>query len=598
MLSMTDNICEIVRQAETNYVHGTTKLGEYVDWSMYDTVEKIFAYLNSKHTSGSTDSLGREKPFFNIVTAAVNIWYRATDIDRKNMKFIPTTNSSIPLAFVANVILRNWMNENRFGVFLNQWGRTLAQYGSAVCKFIEKDGKLIPSVIPWNRIICDQVDFSALPKIEKLYKTPSQLKKMGYDEDVVENLIQAVSARKTLQGITKDNKSDFIEIYEVHGELPLALLKKEPDDKDWKIYRQQMHVVSFLQNKSGEYDDFTLYKGKETKDSYMLTHLMEEDGRSLSIGAVEYLFDAQWMQNHTVKNMKDLLDISSKLVFQTADPNFVNRNILSAIEAGDLLIHAENKSLTQINTSKGDIVALQNFGSMWRGMGQELTATPDAMRGITPVSGTPLGTTELLTAQSTSLFEIMTENKGLALEDMLKTFIIPKIKSELKHQDEILAILDDASIKEIDAMYIPKEAVKRFNERSKEAILNGQPVQPFNPTMEQGMVKQEMDAMGNKRSFVPDEIGEKQWNEIFSDFQWENIRVEITNENSDKQVILGVLNDVFGKIISMQGREMSPDEKMIFNKILAETAILSPMQFSNKPMPISTPNLPAIAGRG
>lgn len=595
---MKDNICEIVREAEQNYVHGTTKLGEYVDWSMYDTVEKIFAYLNSKHTSGSTDSLEREKPFFNIVSAAVNIWYRATDIDRKNIKFIPTTNSSIPLAFVANILLRNWMNENRFGVFLNQWGRTLSQYGSANCKFIDKDSQLISSVIPWNRIICDQVDFDALPKIEKLYKTPAQLRKMGYDEDVVENLIESVSARKTLQGITKDNMSDFIEIYEVHGELPLALLKKEPADKDWKIYRQQMHIVSFLQNKSGEYDDFTLYKGKEDKDPYMLTHLIEEDGRSLSIGAVEYLFDAQWMQNHTVKNMKDLLDISSKLVFQTADPNFINRNILSAIETGDILIHSENKPLTQINNSKGDIVALQNFGAMWRAGGQEMTATPDAMRGITPVSGTPLGTTELLTAQSTSLFEIMTENKGLALEDMIKTYIIPKIKSELKHKDEILAILDDAGIKEIDAMYIPKEAIKRFNSRSKEAILSGQPVQPFNPTMEQGIVKQEMDAMGNKRSFVPDEIGEKQWNDIFSNFQWENIRVEITNENSDKQVILGVLNDVFGKIISMQGREMSPDEKMIFNRILAETATLSPMQFSNKPMPISTPNLSAIAGRG
>jgi hypothetical protein len=50
-------------------------------------------------------------------------------------------------------------------------------------------------------------------------------------------------------------------------------------------------------------------RARERKDPYMITHLIEEDGRTLSIGAVEYLFDAQWMQNHTVKNMKDLLDL-------------------------------------------------------------------------------------------------------------------------------------------------------------------------------------------------------------------------------------------------------------------------------------------------
>ena len=71
-------IYETIRKAEHAYINGTVKLGDYVDWSMHDTIEKETAYLNSKHTSGEKDSLGREKPFFNIITAAINIWYRAT----------------------------------------------------------------------------------------------------------------------------------------------------------------------------------------------------------------------------------------------------------------------------------------------------------------------------------------------------------------------------------------------------------------------------------------------------------------------------------------------------------------------------------------
>src|SRR6266567_5232050 len=118
-----ESICEIVRKAELNYLQGNTQLGKYVNWSMHDTIERIDAYLNSKHITGETDSLGRDKPFFNIVSAAVNVWYRATDIDRKDIRFVPTNSKSVVLAFVANVFLQNWMNENRFGVFLNQWGR-------------------------------------------------------------------------------------------------------------------------------------------------------------------------------------------------------------------------------------------------------------------------------------------------------------------------------------------------------------------------------------------------------------------------------------------------------------------------------------------
>src|SRR3990167_7474337 len=97
-MSDTQSIHEIIREAEENYTTGTTTLGTYVKWSMYETVEKIIAYLHSKHTSGEIDSLGRKKPFFNIVTAAVNIWYRATDIDRKDIVVLPNSSSTVVAA--------------------------------------------------------------------------------------------------------------------------------------------------------------------------------------------------------------------------------------------------------------------------------------------------------------------------------------------------------------------------------------------------------------------------------------------------------------------------------------------------------------------
>ena len=584
-------IPEIVRSAEYNYIHSTTKLGEFVDWDMHGTVEKITAYLNSKHISGDKDSLGREKPFFNIVTAAVNIWYRATDLDRKDIVIRPDNSSTIISAFLATVLLQNWMRKQRFGVFLNSWGRTLAQYGSAISKFVEKDGELIPTVIPWNRLICDPTDFYALPVIERLYKTPSQLRKIKeYDQGAVENLIASKITRKNLDGSTKDTRNEFVELYEVHGELPKALLMKNPQDKDWETYTQQIHVVSYSLNKDSKYDDYTLYRGKEKKNPYRKDDLIEEDGRTLSIGAVESLFDAQWMQNHTMKNMKDTLDLSSKLIFQTADANYVGRNVLSAIETGDILIHSPEKPLTQINNSKSDIVALQNFSTQWKVLAQEITSTPDAVRGNTLPSGTPFSLGVLLTNNASSLFEIMTENKGHAIEDMLRIFVIPHLKTKMDTKEEVMAILEDRDIKKIDAIYIPKAAIKLHNDRFKEMTLNGEIPRAFDQVAMENQVKQSLASQGNQRSFDPGEIS---WKEVTKDLEW-NLEVGVTNEPMDKQVMLTTLNTVLQSIAGNPLILQDENAKLIFGKILSLAGAISPIELSTAAAaPVNPALLPA-----
>ena len=180
------DIYNIVRKAKTEFTTGTTTLGKYVTWSLHENIEKIDAYINSKHISGETDSLGREKPFFNITTAAVNIWYKATDIDRKDIKIKAGRAKDTIGAFLLNIHLQEYMKRQNVGLFLNNWGRTLAKYGSAVVKFVEKGGELHMNVIPWNRLIVDSVDFYNNPQIERLFYTPSQLRNnKAYDQEKV-----------------------------------------------------------------------------------------------------------------------------------------------------------------------------------------------------------------------------------------------------------------------------------------------------------------------------------------------------------------------------------------------------------------------------
>lgn len=597
----------LVREAQENLTRGVDKIGDYVEWSLYDTIQRIYAYLNSKHISGSTDSLGRDKPFFNIVSAAVNIWYRATDIDRKDIIVLPDKYANTASAFIATILLQEWMKRTKFGAFLNKWSRTLSQYGSAVVKFVEKDGELTSTVVPWQNLIVDPIDFKSLPVIERFFKTPSQLKNMatpghpdyaGYNMEAVEGILDNREARTSMKDEQRDNRAEYIEIYEVHGELSQATYKlakgEEPDDNDENIFFQQMHVISWVENKDGV-KDFTLYSGKEKKNPYMITHLIEEDGRSLGIGAVEYLFDAQWMVNHSMKQWKDQMDLASKLIFQTADATVAGKNILTNVENGDIIYTELNKPVTQLNNTKPDITNVKAYADQWRVLGQEVTSTPDAARGITPPSGTALGTVQITTAQGLSLFEIMTENKGQYLEEMLREYIIPHLKTKLNNQDEIVAMLEDRDITKIDKMFVPKEAIKRYNERTKQLALAGKIDQamPFDPQVEEGAVREQLGELGNTRYLTPGQIT---WKEIVKDLEWK-LDMMITNEQIDKQAVYQTYNTMLQTIAQNPMVLQDPNAKLLFNKILL-LGNVSPIELSTvapAPAPVTpAPTQPSL----
>lgn len=594
-MSTNDTIGEVVREMEQNFTSGTgTVMSKYVTSDLYEDVNKIYAYLNSKHISGETDSQGREKPFFNIVLAARNIYYRATDIDRKHIEVKATKSSDVVGAFLATVLLQDWMRKENFGAFLNDWGLDLAAFNSAVVKFVEQDGKLHPMVVPWSRLIVDPINFDANPKIELLELTEAQLYQRNYDKDMVEKLCDAIKARELTDGTQKDNKSNYIKLYEIHGLFPLSYLTGK--DKDEDEYVQQMHVISYVASKEkGQFDDFTLASGREEQDPYMLTSLLPATDGSISLdGSVKNLFEAQWMMNHTAKSIKDQLDIASKLIFQTSDGNFVGRNVLSAIEQGDILIHKMNEPLTQVNNTSHDITAQQSFSNMWKGLANEINGVSESMMGNVAPSGTAWRQVEALLQESHGLFEVMTENKGLDVEAMLRKFVIPHLKKKIDTTDEIVGILDAHNITKIDAMYVPQEAKRRFNAEAVEKVIKAletddmsQAPQPYNPDEAEAGVREDLAPLGNQRFFKPSEADDKTWKEALKDIEWE-LEVNITGEPVDKQTVLTTLSTALQAIVN-PAYANNPQAQLVVGKIMSATGVISPLEIASLPAPEPMP---------
>lgn len=575
----------LVRKREINFIYGNNQTSQYVNESPYEDISKIEAYLNSKHTTGEKDALGRDKPFFNIVLAARNIWFRATDLDRKNIRIRATKAKDVIPAFIATQMLQEWMRKANFGQFLNNWGLESAGYNSVVTKFVEKNGELYASVISWNRVICDFIDFNSNPVIEILELTPAQLKQReGYDQELVAKLLDAVTAREQLNHQRKDNLNDYIKLYEVHGNMPLSYLTGK--DSDWDTYVQQMHVISFVEGKNkGEYDDYTLVKGREDKSPYMLTSLLPNTDGSVSLqGAVKTLFEAQWMQNHTAKLIKDELDFISNKIYQTTDGNLLGQNALKNFMLGDVVITAPNTALTPVNMT-ADITALINYGNQWKALAQEITSTPNIMQGQNMPSGTAYRTTAIVQQEAHDNFEIMTENKALAVEQMMREYVLPYIRRRaLNNTKELVAELEEADIQKIDAIYVKNEATKIVNQQIVERVISGQPVMPEeqNMMMEEasGEIQKTLTQTGNKRFFKPSEIENVTWKEMFKDLEWD-LEVDISGENQDKNAVVTTLTSAFQTIAGMQGRPMTPQEKFLFNQILTEVGTISPLQLQD-----------------
>lgn len=579
-----ETVGQLVRKLEREFTSGNgTLMSKYVRTDLYEDINKIYAYLESKHISGEYDSMGREKPFFNIVLASRNIWYRATDIDRRNIILKSTREKLTIQAFFLTLFLQDWMRKENFGMFLNNWGISLAGFNSSVVKFVEKEGKLICKVVPWSKLIVDQINFAENVKIEILELTETQLYDQ-YGKDAVEELINTKKARETTNKQKKDNKTDYYKLYEVHGRLPLYNLTNNPKDIEPV---QQMHVISTLANGRGKDEDvFTLYKGREEKDPYMLTWLLDSEDGSINLnGSVKNLFQAQWMVNHSKKAIKDQLDLASKLIFQTADGNFIGQNALSAIETGDILIHETNKPLTSVANNSHDVQALMSFGQEWKALGSEINGISEAMLGIAPKSGTAWRQTEALLQESYSLFEVMTENKGLHIEQMLRKFILPFLKKKMNNDKEISATLDMVGIKEIEARFIKNQAIRIHNKNVIDAVLSGKDAQPQDlATLEQG-VKDNLAIQGNQRFFKPSEVS---WKKEFEDLDLNEIEVEITGESSDTKAILDTIDKMLG-VVTNPAYANNPQAQYLVNKALTKTGFLSPVELSTMPQPQQQP---------
>lgn len=577
-----ENIGQIVRQMERD-VNTDFKIGEYVYFNLYKTVNEIQAYINGKHISGSTDSQGYEKAWDDIITEAVNARERATDLDVSNITIMANSLKYVTANEIFKARLQKWFRDNHFGIFLNEWGKKLAEYSSYFLKIVEIKGELVIRLVSWNNIIVDPINYKSAPIIEKLYMTEGDLRSnySWINDDIIENLV--TTKRKLLSDTqVSGSAEDFYEIYEVHT------TEETKKGTEYKVY-----IMSYLTNQNGSTEDFIIYEGKLKKSAFLLTHLEPVTDRTLAQGVVEKLIPKQWIVNHYANITKKTLDFSTKIGFQTSDKSFKGINALDDFDTGDVLITEEGKPITQINTASYNLASVENAKAEQKNSSRSISGVSEAMAGEVK-AGSAWRQTEALIQESKDLFNKMQEHKGLYLTVLIKDYIIPHVLEKLKSEKEFTAILEAQSIEKIDKMFITGEATRRANEKAIKKFLENADkeledmTELENPDVagEAQKIRAGLQEQGSQRFFKASDISKEDFSKYLTGYVADVI-IDITGENVRTQEQLQTLNTTLSTLLGSGIPVNHPTIKYIMAEILRQTTGLSPLQIADLDQPIA-----------
>lgn len=571
-MELQQDIYSYIKREEANYQLPIAVIDAY-DWSMRDHIKLSTLYKNSQFSTGKDDN----KPFKNITRPILNLQYRAEGFDVKDITLYVNDRKNYYKSFLVKKFHEKWARKNNMDTFIDELVESYVDYGGALVKNVNKER---PEVVPLQSIVfCDQTDILSGPIGIKHFFSPDQLKDMeavGWGSEAngatitIDEVITLAKDTKKLDKEGKEVKTPgkYIEVYEVHGTLPEEFLRDEVGDE--KKYVSQLQIVCFYQKENGEKQGVTLFRGKEKESPFKLILRDKVYGRALGFGGAEELFEPQVWVNYDIIRMKGLLDAAAKIIYQTSDPAFANRNKTNDVENGEILITEQGATISQINTTPVNITLFEKSVAEWEAHAQQIGSANDSIQGVQPTSGTPFKLQELVTQESHSLHEYRKGKLATFVSEIYRDWSIPFISREISKGDEFLAELDPEEMQTVADLVMTNEA----NKFVKESILNGETIDPMQVESYKKAVRDSFVKGGNKK-FI--EILAEEMKEAPID-----VEVNIAGKQKDLAQQTDKLVNIFRQIMSsvnpQTGKSVLDDPRMakIFNQIL-ESSGLSPI---------------------
>ena len=573
------NVYQYITTEESSYQTMGVPIVDGMEWKMFEHVKLSTLYKNSKFSTGVDDG---ERPFKNIIRPILNVAYRSEGFDVKDIYAYVNDPDNYYKSFLVRKFHEKWARANDIDTFIDELVESYVDYGGALVKNVDD---IKPEVVPFQRLaFCDQTDILTGTICEKHQYSVDQLLefKGKWDDDAID---RAILSAKEEKGGNQSSKlksktpGKYIEVYELHGMFPEDWLDEDGDEEK---YTNQLHIVTYIEeedNATNEKSGVTLFKGKEKKGIYKFLSRDEIYGRALGFGGIEELFEPQIWTNYNLIQQKEMLDVASIMMLQTADSSFANKNKITDMEKGEVAIHKQDMPLTQVNVQPINMVAFEKAAIAWEAQARTTGSANDAQLGVSPTSGTPFALQELVTSTGQGIHEYRRGKIATFVGEVYRDWILPHLTKEINKGDKWLEDLD------LEEMQFIAESVstKKANEKVVNMVIkyfdkNGKA--PTNEEIEmfKEVTKDNFLKSGNKK-FI--ELVENELKKIPID-----VSVNVAGKQKDLGKVASGLTNIFRQVFAAPEVLQDPGMSKLFNEII-ESAGFSPVSFqgiSNRPV--------------
>jgi len=540
-------------------------------WSMLEHLTRSFLYKNSQFEEENDNRTLR--PNKNIILAIMNVSYRTEGFDVKDIELYVNDVHEAYKSMLVRKFHNKWALEQGIDTFIDETVESYADYGGAL---IRKSEEAKPEVVDLRDIaFCNQKDLIANPFGIRHAFTPATLrqqKKWGLDEN------GATMGIEDLILLTNKQDEDEIEVFEVHGTMPIEWLEDEPSQKEESEKDvQQIQVVAYYKDDNDTEQGVTLFKHKEPKLPFKLLKRDDIKGRALGRGGIEELFEAQVWTNWNEVKVTEMLEAVSKQLVVTDDTTFAAKHPagLKNLESMEVLGVGDGKTVKILDNYPRNLTLFNDSMERWSQQAQTLGSAGDPLLGDTPPSGTPFKLFESQTIEGKGIHEYRKGKIATFVDEIYRDWVLPYIQKEVAQDQSFLAELSADEMQEISTQVSENQANKIRNEQ----VINGEL-----PTDRDELVQEELEGFvkgGNKRFF-----------EIFKDEIKEPLSVltNIAGKQKNLALMTDKLVNVFRQYLDMRSKGVdTAGLDGLLNTIL-ESSGLSPIMF--KPPPMQAPEQP------
>jgi len=591
MDKLPNTIFDFITQEETNYKMPIPVADNY-DWSMKEHIYKTVMYKNSQYTQGNDNN----RPFKNIIRPILNLQYRAEGFDVKDIDIYVDDHRNFYKSFLVKKFHDRWAREQGMDTFIDELVESYVDFGGVLVKQIDNAR---PEVVPLQSVaFCDQTDILSGPLSIRHYFSPDQLEEMGkvgWGEESngathsIEDAIDLAEQHKNVGQMGKEQANipgKYIEIYEVHGNLPTRYLKDEMDDGD-ENYASQIQIVAIYNDEKGNHRGVTLFRKEEKESPFKLLLRDEVYGRALGFGGAEELFQPQIWINYDQIRVKGMLDAAAKILYKTTDPTFAKRQKIKDLDNEEILDIADGTDIEVMDTTPRNIGLFEKNVMEWEEHAQQMGAAQNPIMGEEPKSGTPFRLQALVTQEAHSLHKYRQGKLSVFVEEIYRDWILPHIAREILKGDEFMIALDYDEMQEVSDRVARNEAHNILKER----VLQGKAILPGEKEDLEEEIKMNFIKNGNKK-FIS--ILEKEFKSLPFD-----VKISIAGKQKNLAFMAEKLSNVWAAIVQSEGRILqNKGMAKLFNQIIESSGVdmmFNPADFAPQPNELMQPAVqPAV----